>query len=281
MFFLPSFSGDQNDPVKSSGAMPLNLQPAPATTNHTPMDINPASKPELLPANLVDLTVRRKKMPIWQERFKKCLRFDYEFWEHRLLSLYLHHFSCLRCQSCGSSCVSVASPSLAPSLLCCSVFVPSSFNMLALALLPFVSWVPAWSPSFPAPQCYPVRALAQAPATDWIHPAAAPTNSCTSKMGEFLMGFSVTLQTEFQMELYKPSQMYSQMLRQSVWQVNSVVSPALCSWLLPAPPQELQVRVYPCRLPHHCSVGLPGELRVSSSSNSDKSWVWSCRWGRG
>ncbi|XP_061572990.1 myocardin isoform X2 [Cololabis saira] len=64
-------SGDQNDPVKSSGAMPLNLQPVPATTNHTPIDINPASKPELLPANLVDLTVselrqqlRKRGLPV-------------------------------------------------------------------------------------------------------------------------------------------------------------------------------------------------------------------------
>ncbi|XP_068180089.1 myocardin isoform X2 [Antennarius striatus] len=49
-------SGDHSD-LKSSGALPLNPQPAPATTNHTPLDSNPASKPELLPANLVDLTV--------------------------------------------------------------------------------------------------------------------------------------------------------------------------------------------------------------------------------
>lgn len=39
--------------------MPLNPQPVPATTNHTPMDTNSTSKPELLPANLVDLTVRK------------------------------------------------------------------------------------------------------------------------------------------------------------------------------------------------------------------------------
>ena len=67
MFFFFLFSGDQNDPVKSSGAMPLNLQPVPATTNHTPMEMNPASKPELLPANLVDLTVR-EMIPVL-ERF--------------------------------------------------------------------------------------------------------------------------------------------------------------------------------------------------------------------
>ncbi|XP_069551879.1 myocardin isoform X2 [Brachyistius frenatus] len=64
-------SGDHIDLVKSSGAMPLNLQPVPATTNRTPMDTNPASKPELLPANLVDLTVselrqqlRKRGLPV-------------------------------------------------------------------------------------------------------------------------------------------------------------------------------------------------------------------------
>ncbi|XP_070768820.1 myocardin [Enoplosus armatus] len=63
--------GDHNDLVKSSGAMPLNPQPVPATTNHTPMDTNPSSKPELLPANLVDLTVselrqqlRKRGLPV-------------------------------------------------------------------------------------------------------------------------------------------------------------------------------------------------------------------------
>lgn len=45
--------------MKSSGAMPLNPQPVPATANHTSVETNPASKPELLPANLVDLTVRK------------------------------------------------------------------------------------------------------------------------------------------------------------------------------------------------------------------------------
>ncbi|KAF3839657.1 hypothetical protein F7725_018374 [Dissostichus mawsoni] len=63
--------GDHNELVKSSGAMPLNPQPVPATTNHTPTDTNPASKPELLPANLVDLTVselrqqlRKRGLPV-------------------------------------------------------------------------------------------------------------------------------------------------------------------------------------------------------------------------
>ncbi|XP_053182542.1 myocardin [Scomber japonicus] len=64
-------SGDHADLVKSSGAMPLNPQPVPATTNHTPMDTNSTSKPELLPANLVDLTVselrqqlRKRGLPV-------------------------------------------------------------------------------------------------------------------------------------------------------------------------------------------------------------------------
>ncbi|KAJ4931017.1 hypothetical protein JOQ06_025317 [Pogonophryne albipinna] len=67
----PAPSHDHNDLVKSSGAMPLNPQPVPATTNHTPTDTNPASKPELLPANLVDLTVselrqqlRKRGLPV-------------------------------------------------------------------------------------------------------------------------------------------------------------------------------------------------------------------------
>lgn len=64
-------SGDHSDLVKSSGAMPLNRQPVPATTNHTPVDTNPASKHEPLPANFVDLTVselrqqlRKRGLPV-------------------------------------------------------------------------------------------------------------------------------------------------------------------------------------------------------------------------
>ncbi|XP_049440372.1 myocardin [Epinephelus fuscoguttatus] len=64
-------SEDHNGLVKSSGALPLNPQPVPATTNHTPTDTNPTSKPELLPANLVDLTVselrqqlRKRGLPV-------------------------------------------------------------------------------------------------------------------------------------------------------------------------------------------------------------------------
>nr|XP_046256731.1 myocardin [Scatophagus argus] len=64
-------SGDHSDLLKSSGAMPVNPQPVAATTNHTPTDTNPISKPELLPANLVDLTVselrqqlRKRGLPV-------------------------------------------------------------------------------------------------------------------------------------------------------------------------------------------------------------------------
>lgn len=39
--------------------MPLNPQPVAATANQTSVETNSASKPELLPANLVDLTVRK------------------------------------------------------------------------------------------------------------------------------------------------------------------------------------------------------------------------------
>uniref|UniRef100_A0A8C6SWX9 Si:dkeyp-69b9.3 n=1 Tax=Neogobius melanostomus TaxID=47308 RepID=A0A8C6SWX9_9GOBI len=63
--------GDAGDPVKTSGAMPLNPQPVPATTNHTPVCSKPVSKPEFLPANLVDLTVselrqqlRKRGLPV-------------------------------------------------------------------------------------------------------------------------------------------------------------------------------------------------------------------------
>lgn len=64
-------SGDPGDLAKTSGAMPLNHQPVPATTNHTPLDSKPVAKPELLPANLVDLTVselrqqlRKRGLPV-------------------------------------------------------------------------------------------------------------------------------------------------------------------------------------------------------------------------
>uniref|UniRef100_A0A096M426 Si:dkeyp-69b9.3 n=1 Tax=Poecilia formosa TaxID=48698 RepID=A0A096M426_POEFO len=66
-----SSSGDHNDLVKSCGASPLSLQPVPATTNQTQTDANPTSKPEPLPANLVDLTVselrqqlRKRGLPV-------------------------------------------------------------------------------------------------------------------------------------------------------------------------------------------------------------------------
>lgn len=58
-YLCSSFSRDHSDPVKSSGVMPLNPQPVAATANQTSVETNSASKPELLPANLVDLTVRK------------------------------------------------------------------------------------------------------------------------------------------------------------------------------------------------------------------------------
>ncbi|XP_012730569.3 myocardin isoform X1 [Fundulus heteroclitus] len=64
-------SGDHNDLVTSCGGAPLSLQPVPAPTNQTAADTTPASKPELLPANLVDLTVselrqqlRKRGLPV-------------------------------------------------------------------------------------------------------------------------------------------------------------------------------------------------------------------------
>ncbi|XP_051812473.1 myocardin [Acanthochromis polyacanthus] len=63
-------SGDLGDPGKSSGLTPLNVQSVSSTTHQTP-DMNPTSKPELLPANLVDLTVselrqqlRKRGLPV-------------------------------------------------------------------------------------------------------------------------------------------------------------------------------------------------------------------------
>ncbi|XP_056143032.1 myocardin [Lampris incognitus] len=64
-------SGNTKQSVRSSGAMPQNPQPVPATTNHTPVDISPTHKPELLPPNLADLTVselrqqlRKRGLPV-------------------------------------------------------------------------------------------------------------------------------------------------------------------------------------------------------------------------
>ncbi|KAM8869981.1 uncharacterized protein AB9W97_017049 isoform 2-T3 [Spinachia spinachia] len=67
---LAASSGERND-LASPEAAPLNPQPVPATTNHNPTDANPASRPEILPANLVDLTVselrqqlRKRGLPV-------------------------------------------------------------------------------------------------------------------------------------------------------------------------------------------------------------------------
>lgn len=66
---LTLVSSDCNDLGKSSAALTLNSHPA--TTNPTPVDANPLSKPELLPANLDDLTVselrqqlRKRGLPV-------------------------------------------------------------------------------------------------------------------------------------------------------------------------------------------------------------------------
>uniref|UniRef100_A0A3B5MQD5 Si:dkeyp-69b9.3 n=1 Tax=Xiphophorus couchianus TaxID=32473 RepID=A0A3B5MQD5_9TELE len=58
--YIPPDQKGHNDLVKSCGASPLSLQPVPATTNQTQTDANLTSKPELLPANLVDLTLRQQ-----------------------------------------------------------------------------------------------------------------------------------------------------------------------------------------------------------------------------
>lgn len=50
--------------MKSPGAKPLNSQPVPSTTNLKLMDTNPTSKPELLPANLDDLKVRKQRQNV-------------------------------------------------------------------------------------------------------------------------------------------------------------------------------------------------------------------------
>lgn len=56
-----SLSEGHSDLVKSSGAKPPNPQPVSATSNHTPVDTNPTSKPELLLTNLDDLKVRKTR----------------------------------------------------------------------------------------------------------------------------------------------------------------------------------------------------------------------------
>nr|XP_046172433.1 myocardin-like [Oncorhynchus gorbuscha] len=50
-------SGDTNQMVRFSGAMHQNPQPVSMVTNNTSVDTSPSNKSELLPPNLVDLTV--------------------------------------------------------------------------------------------------------------------------------------------------------------------------------------------------------------------------------
>ncbi|XP_028971240.1 myocardin isoform X2 [Esox lucius] len=64
-------SGDTNQVVRFSGDTIQNSQPVLMATNHTPKDISPSHKSELLPPNLVDLTVselrqqlRKRGLPV-------------------------------------------------------------------------------------------------------------------------------------------------------------------------------------------------------------------------
>ncbi|XP_028327465.1 myocardin isoform X2 [Gouania willdenowi] len=64
-------SGDNGDLVKSAGEIPVNLQAVSSTTNVSLMDPSTAAKPEVLPANLADLTVselrqqlRKRGLPV-------------------------------------------------------------------------------------------------------------------------------------------------------------------------------------------------------------------------
>ncbi|XP_020331778.2 myocardin [Oncorhynchus kisutch] len=64
-------SGDTNQMVRFSGAMHQNPQPVSKATNHTSVDTSPSNKSELLPPNLVDLTVselrqqlRKRGLPV-------------------------------------------------------------------------------------------------------------------------------------------------------------------------------------------------------------------------
>ncbi|KAM6968293.1 uncharacterized protein FYW47_006989 [Aplochiton taeniatus] len=64
-------SGDANQMVRFSGATPQNPQPVPAATNPAQVNTSPTHKPELLPPNLVELTVselrqqlRKRGLPV-------------------------------------------------------------------------------------------------------------------------------------------------------------------------------------------------------------------------
>ncbi|XP_055772086.1 myocardin-like [Salvelinus fontinalis] len=64
-------SGDTNQMVRFSGAMHQDPQPVSKATNHTSVDTSPSNKSELLPPNLVDLTVselrqqlRKRGLPV-------------------------------------------------------------------------------------------------------------------------------------------------------------------------------------------------------------------------
>lgn len=161
----------------------------------------------------------------------------------------------LRCQSCGSSCVSEASPSPERSPLYYSASASFSFPAPVSLRLPSASWVPAWRPSSPLPRCcHPVRAPAQAPAPEWTPLVAAQASKCSSRIGESLMEFSQILPTEFQKEC--SCQAVSRMLCRSLCPAMAAVLPTRSFWLRLTRPQEPRVPVYPCRAPHLCRARL-------------------------
>lgn len=203
-------------------------------------------KSELLPADLDDLTVRN---PLnHKNRYVPCMAGG-------VTSLHLQLLALLRCQSCGSSCVSEASLSLEQSPLYYSASASFSFPALVSLRLPSASWVPAWSPLTPLPHCcHQVRAPAQAPALEWTPPVAAQASKCSSQIGESLMEFSQILQTEFLREC--SCQTVTRNLCRSLCPATVAVSPAVSFWLRLTRLQEPRVPAYPCRAPHLCRARL-------------------------
>ncbi|CAF97916.1 unnamed protein product [Tetraodon nigroviridis] len=155
-----------------------------------------------------------------------------------------------RCQSCGSSCASAASPSPARSPLCSSASASSSSPALVSLRLPSASWGPAWSPAHPSPPCcHPAGAPAQAAAPARAPPVAAPASRCPSQMGESLMKSWQILRTEFRMERSRPAASLTPC--RSLCRAAALL-PTPSSWLRLARPQGPRVPVYPCRAPHLC-----------------------------
>lgn len=158
----------------------------------------------------------------------------------------------LRCQSCGSSCVSAASPSPERSPLCSSGSASSSFPALVWPRLPSASWVPAWRPSSPSPHCCRrVRAPAPAPAPEWTPLLAARASKCSSQIGESLMEFSQILQRECSCQAASPKPCRSLCLATA-----AAALPMPSSWLRLTRPREPRVPVSPCRAPRLCRARL-------------------------